>query len=263
MRKSGVFWGLVLSVIGLIALLKTTGVIDINVWALIWPSAIILVGLWLILRPAVRKADLVTAQEKILLEGAQEAQISIAHGAGTIDLHALDEPGVLLEGSFGGGVRKDVQRVGNTLKVKLDAEFDWVFPTVDHGWFWSLGLTRDIPLDIRVKGGANEATLNLEHLRVQNLVIETGASSTQVYMPRSAGMTHARVDAGVASVKIYIPDQAAARICVESGLTGVNIIAGRFNRVGDEYISPDYETAQNKIDLLVKAGVGSIDIQSY
>ncbi len=100
-----------------------------------------------------------TAQEKILLEGAQEAQISIAHGAGTIDLHALDEPGVLLEGSFGGGVRKDVQRVGNTLKVKLDAEFDWVFPTVDHGWFWSLGLTRDIPLDIRVKGGANEATL--------------------------------------------------------------------------------------------------------
>ena len=69
-----------------------------------------------------------------------------------------------------------------------------------------------------------------------------------------------KVESGVASVKITIPQGVGASIKVESGLAGINIDSTRFTRDGDNYRSADYATAVNKIDLDVETGVGSVDV---
>ena len=63
--------------------------------------------------------------------------------------------------------------------------------------------------------GAGEARLDLTDLRVTNLRLQTGASSTDVTMPANAGHTKAKIDAGAASITIRIPSGVAARISSE------------------------------------------------
>ena len=58
-----------------------------------------------------------------------------------------------------------------------------------------------------------------------------------------------------------VPSGVAARIRISSGLAGVSVDAERFPRVGSEYISPDYETAENRLDLEINTGVGSVSVR--
>jgi hypothetical protein len=80
-------------------------------------------------------------------------------------------------------------------------------------------------------------------------------------MPANAGHTRVDVEAGAASVRVTIPSGVAARIRNRSGLSSVNIDSMRFPRQGDIYISSDYETAANKLDLEIRTGVGSVDVR--
>jgi hypothetical protein len=47
----------------------------------------------------------------------------------------------------------------------------------------------------------------------------------------------------------------------EGGLASIDVDQNRFPRAGGVYRSPDYDTAQNKVDIEVKAGVGSLDVR--
>ena len=49
MRRSTIFWGSLFILLGALVLLENLDIIDINVWALIWPFFLIAVGLWVLL----------------------------------------------------------------------------------------------------------------------------------------------------------------------------------------------------------------------
>ena len=49
-RNPGVFWGVVLIVVGALLLLSNTHVLDNVNWSYVWPVALIALGLWLIAR---------------------------------------------------------------------------------------------------------------------------------------------------------------------------------------------------------------------
>jgi hypothetical protein len=52
----------------------------------------------------------------------------------------------------------------------------------------------------------------------------------------------------------------AARITLDTGIGGVEVL-GNFQRQGNHYISPDYDTAANRVDLTASSGIGTITIQ--
>jgi hypothetical protein len=123
-----------------------------------------------------------------------------------------------------------------------------------------VGLSPEIPLKLAFKTGASESVLDLSKLKVTNLSVETGASSTEITLPANASMTSAQVKSGVAAVKMHIPAGVGARIHIKSGLSGINVDTARFVRDGEDYVSTDYASALNKLDLAVDTGVGSVDI---
>ena len=53
----------------------------------------------------------------------------------------------------------------------------------------------------------------------------------------------------------------AARVRVDGGLGGVNV-QGDFRKQGDEYITGDYNAAQNRATLDVNGGIGQIVIRT-
>lgn len=124
-----------------------------------------------------------------------------------------------------------------------------------------MNLTPDIPLRLDVNSGASETKLNLTDLKITVLNVDTGASSTSISLPAKAGLTDVRIDAGAASVDIQIPEDVAGRIRVESGLAGIHIDTKRFPKSAGIYMTPGYDEAENKADIFIHAGVGSIDVR--
>ncbi|MDZ4159985.1 MAG: hypothetical protein U1B80_09360, partial [Anaerolineaceae bacterium] len=55
-----------------------------------------------------------------------------------------------------------------------------------------------------------------------------------------------------------VPESVAARIRVEAGLAGVDVNTQRFPRRNGGYETPDYESAENRVDISVETGVGSL-----
>lgn len=61
-------------------------------------------------------------------------------------------------------------------------------------------------------------------------------------------------------MKIELPEEVAGKISVQSGLSSVAINPRRFPLSGSYYISPDYDMVQNRIEISVETGVGSVEI---
>jgi hypothetical protein len=53
----------------------------------------------------------------------------------------------------------------------------------------------------------------------------------------------------------------AARIRTGGGLTATSVDQSRFPRAGKVYQSPDYDTAQNRADIKIEMGAGSISVR--
>jgi len=266
MKRSGIFWGAVVILAGLILLAFNLDIIQFNVWKVLFPAFIILLGLWFLLGPTLFKTEYTTQELALPLQGAAEAQLTLAHGAGRLDVTGAAAPGQLLSGTFAGGVRHIVETLpGGGLKAKVEAPsdilfaFPWGFS--HRGLMWTVKLTDEVPLRLKVATGASETSLNLRDLRVTELKIETGASSTQVTLPANAGFTTVKVEAGAASLNLVVPQGVAARIHDKSGLSTVKVDPTRFNRIGGLYESPDYATAANRAEIFLESGLGSFDIR--
>ena len=46
MRKSNLFWAVILILVGILLLLNSLDILNVDVWGLIWPLFLILLGIW-------------------------------------------------------------------------------------------------------------------------------------------------------------------------------------------------------------------------
>ena len=145
-----------------------------------------------------------------------------------------------------------------TLELEQDTRYG--LPWLDRRSDWNVGLTAEVPLDLKVDAGASRAVLDLHDLRVRLLELQTGASETRILLPRAAGATTVRAQAGAAALTIEVPDGVAARIRTRMALGSAQIDPTRFPASSGGYESPDYATAANRADIDVGGGVGSLRI---
>lgn len=266
MKRSSLFWGTILLLGGILLLLDNLNLLPVRVWDLLWPTLLVVLGIWILVGSLTNRRVFEEEHVVIPLEGADRANLRINHGAGRIRLRSESSSDALVEGDFGGGLNMRTQRQGNTLDVEMSVP-SRNFSMGPWGWNrqgmnWSFGVNQHIPLRIDIKTGANEADLDLTDLQVTDLRMSTGASSTRLALPASAGHTKVYIEAGAASVSIRVPENVAAHIRSHGGLSSNTIHTGRFPRrdVG-VYQSEDYDLAQNKVDIEIQSGVGSVDVR--
>jgi hypothetical protein len=261
-KRSNIFWGLLLVILAALLLLRAMGNLPGNVWDYFWPAALILVGLWMIIGYLFRNQAALPENVSLSLGDARSVSFKLEHGAGKLNLHAGAAAGSALSGSCRGGLEIKSESTGDRLEVKLRPPSQFWEWSPGRGLDWDLALTGEVPLKLKINSGASSAVLDLTDLLVTALKLETGASSTEITMPARAGNTLADINAGVASLKIVIPAGVAARIRVKSGMTAVQVDTARFPRLeGDVYQSADYASANNRADITLEAGVGSVDIR--
>jgi hypothetical protein len=190
-----------------------------------------------------------------MLDGATAAAIRIRFGAGEISTVRAGT-GNLVDGRFEGGVL--VHRDAHGLELAQDTTFG--LPWLDHDSRWTLGLSGEVPLDLRLETGAARARLDLSDLRIRTLDLQSGASDTRIRLPRNAGATSVRAETGAAALVIEVPDGVGARIRSQVALGASNVDQTRFPRTIDGYASPDYASAANRADIEVRGGIGSVQV---
>ena len=196
--------------------------------------------------------------------GALESvDVSIEFGAGHLRLTSLPigSPN-LVEAQFRGlGANTSLARSGEIghLKISMDSRLllRHLFSDVD----WQISLGRAPRLSIGLDGGAAGITLDLRELRVTNINVDVGASETDIIMPSQAGHVSADINAGAANLEIIVPPGVAAMVTSSSGLTSVDIDSSRFPRSGRAHVSPDFETAENRVTIHIQAGASRITVR--
>lgn len=285
-------WGTLVIFLGVVFLLQTTGVLPWTLWGTLWqfwPVVLVLLGVGILLRG--RNVWLVSLVSVVVLGGClgialwQYGPVPSSHvRSETVPLGSLESAEVRIEFTAG---RLDVGSLpagSDDLAViecevrdgygTLDMDFqeregvgELRLGTVNYesaddvGVDWWVDLTRDIPLAISVRAAASGVDLDLRRLKVTELTLDLDAGNCEVRLPNTAGDTRVQVDVNVANVEIDVPDDVAARIQIESGLSLIDVDRDRFPREGSYFQSPDYESAANRIDMVIECDVGRVRVR--
>ncbi|MBI4312720.1 MAG: hypothetical protein HY681_13200 [Chloroflexi bacterium] len=292
-RRGFPVFGLLLIAVGGLLLLQTLGIVPWSVWAdlwRLWPAALIASGIgiifgkrapWLagalialLLAGAVAfaafgnnglKQDAVertTLSEP--LGGAKSLNVTLDFGAGNIALGSLATGSSnIIEGVFDGnpqGVGETVARRGDMVEVTLQRKSPrFFFGGVSEEW--DVRLSRNVAIELTLNAGASEINADLADLNVTDLAVKAGASDVSVTLPGKAERTFARLEVGAAELDVRVPAGVAARIRADAGVASVDVDQARFPKRGDVYESPDFDTADRRVEVEIRGGVADITVQ--
>ena len=298
--RGGFVWPIILIGAGIVFLLNNLGVIGWDVWEAIlrlWPVLLIAAGLDLLVgrrfplgsvllalllivvlvlavqgtltMPVVAGNAGVDRTETISqdLGGEERATVDIKFGTGNLNITALGEGSQqLVQGTVD---LSRSERLSDNYRTSdgvgyytLKSTGSWTWGAevfADQGKKWDLGLNRDLPLDLEVDAGAGKSTLDLTALNLRRFNLNGGVGQVTVKLP-VRGRYDVSIDGGVGQVILMLPEGLAARVRVDGGLGGVDV-QGDFRQQGDEYITGDYNTAENRANVQVEGGVGQIVIR--
>jgi hypothetical protein len=261
--NSRLFWPILLILFGVLLLLDNLDLLPGSVFGYVWPLLIIFFGINLLLSRGSRPEPV---EDATTLEGARSAVLTFKHGAGELKIQGGAPADLLYSGTFDGGVDKQLDRQGDRLLLTLEGKtpdwFRWPGPMFGgHGMNWDVRLNEGVPLALTVESGASSTRMDLRGMRLTDLTLKTGASSTVITLPAHGGHTRARISAGAASVDITVPEGVAARIKGMVGVGSLDVDQRRFPRVNSAYESPDFNTAENRVEMDIEGGVGSVQVR--
>ena len=277
-------WGIFLLFIGAVFLLQTTNVLPWALWGTLWrfwPVLIIIIGLGILLRhynvwlvsllilvllftslgiaiwqfePSL-PTEQTTKSYSEPLDSLERAQIEIDFAAGSLTISSLP-PASLNFVEVGTdvrngdtGIRVDFHRQDSEGKLQLIRE-QVNGPSWGEGENrWQVRFNRNIPLVVDAKSAASNIDLDLSELKISELRLDLDVGSYTMKMPSSVGTVNAYIKADLSNVEVIIPDAVAARLKADVDLSILEVDESRFTKKGDYYISQDFDSAKNRIEL--------------
>ncbi len=294
-RQTSFVFPVLLIGVGVLLLLNTMNVLDWNVWGNVWrlwPLILVAVGLELLIGRRSALASAVIAGLLVVgliagawlwssqplsgqasgttinqtIQGAKQANVSINFSVGTFSLDSLAGSDQLISGKVSHysneNVTQDFHMTGDTAYYTLKTESNWGFPffnTSSGERVCTISLSPQVPIDLNVSTGLGESTLNLEQLNLTRLNLSTGAGATTVTLP-ARGTFNATINAGVGELNVNVPQGVGLRVTGSAGL-GDRTLPSGYIETDKVFQSPGYASAEDRIDLNINAGVGSINVR--
>ena len=138
---------------------------------------------------------------------------------------------------------------GNFLNKSLKNDFDI---SLNDNPTWSF--------DINI--GAAKSYFNLIPFKVDNLVLNTGATETTIKLGNKSDLTVMNISMGAASLKIYVPESSGCKVKGEMVLMS-KVLNGFETKDSDYYVTPGFEQAKQKIIIDIDGGVSSFEVERY
>ena len=297
-RHGGFVWPLILIGAGVIFLLNNMNVLSWTVWDALWrmwPVLLIAIGLDILFGrrsaigalialvliaaliggavwfaatqvPRLTGQTLTTNQIAQQLGDATSADVQISFNVGSLRIGALKDSVNLIEGTIGAGpgetITSDYHVDGNVAHYQLKSQGVPFMPfgRSRYDQSWKLDLSSSVPMALRVSTGVGEASLDLSDLKVTDLNMSSGVGQTQIQLP-ARGQLQARVSGGIGQVVVIVPEGMAARIHGSAGLGGLTVSSRFTSQGGGQYVSPNYASAQDRVDLNISGGIGQVVVR--
>lgn len=295
-RQNGIAGSVLLIGLGLILLLRNIGLLDWNVWEIIfrlWPILLIVAGLdmlvgrrsiwgslltlvltaviiggaiWLFRTNLDAPAEPVQPIEQPL-EEANQAQLILQPGIGTLKIGAGRDITNLAEGTVRVGPLQSLQRefsVTNdraTFSLRSEGVGVSFGPTTSserNQSNWDLQLNPTVPLSMTLDVGVGESYLDLRDLTINQLDASMGVGQTIVVLP-TEGDLDATIEGAIGRTLIYVPEELAVRIDLDTGLAG-HRVPDTYHCDDDTCTSPQYETSDQHVELVLIQAIGNITV---
>ncbi len=273
------FWPVILILLGVQTILGRSGA---N-WAISLAVAVTIVVLLVGVIVAASQAGwinglpdggAVTRQEDEALTGSvsnelgtiQEVRSNLQFGAGRLTVDSLPSASdklIVLDykvGAVGRVPTTKLTQTGRQGKLDITGSEEVKVGFVSGAAEWNVHLNPTVVQNLTVRIGAADGNLDLRALKVRTLNLDVGASTVIVGLPANAGSTNAFVNSGAATLTLEIPSEVGTRIVSDSGLASINA-SSRFSREGGVFTTDDYQTAANRLDVELKAGVSTVSIK--
>ena len=293
-------WGLLIILIGVVFLGINLGWWQNNIWSVIWifwPVILILIGLRFFI-----KSDLILAiaviivfaaiiifgrnnlggiKDKILnrIDNTANTQeftspinqevnklsYEINLGAVTVNVSALDQQSTeQYKGGFTGtnGINLSDEVVLNSEKV-IFSEKPGNFLMTEGKREFNLEVSPLIASSVKINSGASNLDLDFTNVVLQELSVDSGASSGHIRIGTKSPQTDVSISAGASSFTVQVPTASRLWIESDSALTSKNFDRLGLLKNGSDFKSADYDSAANKIHFKFSAGVSNISIEKY
>lgn len=179
---------------------------------------------------------------------SKETRLTISFGAGELTL----SPGAksLVDGTATYNVadlKPEIEKSDSDIEIK-QGDFKSLPPLnhIKNEWDLKLGKT---PMDLTVKAGAYDGTLELGGLALQNLTVKDGASNVDLSFsePNQTEMSVLRYETGASNVKL-------------TGLANANFSTLMFSGGAGNYTLDFSGTLQRDAVVTIEAGLGDLSL---
>jgi hypothetical protein len=247
--------------------------------------------------------EIVSLQDSEPLGDATSAQINLGVNTGTVAITALSDSSNLIEYGIHALGEVNYEVTGQTKKVvsltQPSQNFEGAVGLV-IGLFgansddvrWNIGLSPDVPLDLRLSNGTGAFNLDLRELTLTNLDVNVATGGTDISLPANdepydvyvnsatgggtlripeGASLNIKINVATGGFTVEVPDNAAVRVR-GSVATGGITVPSSFQRlsgsdedrfVGDEGVwqTSNYDEASRKINIEFDGATGGLTVQ--
>ncbi|NPD46672.1 MULTISPECIES: LiaI-LiaF-like domain-containing protein [unclassified Lentimicrobium] len=150
---------------------------------------------------------------------------------------------------------------GNTAEINIDLE-DGVIRNGTNRNRASIKLNPKVEWDLDLDIGAADFRADFRKFRVSKLDIDGGASAIKVKIGDLQEDTFIKIDAGAASIRVDIPQEAGCLIESESFLVDMELDNFQKNGNGD-YVTSNYEASEQKVRIDIDAAISKLKVGRY
>lgn len=301
-NDDGIVSGIILIVIGLIALMVTFFDVEI-VWselAKLWPVFIIIFGISILPFNKLFKSILVIAMllisfflyyngvrddkdftyEDIHQENdvdvqefsepyrnnIKEADVEINYGAGTLNLNVPVKEFVKASNASNYIVQDfSVKYENDNADIIFDLTADNINVTGKDAIsknFFNIALNDNPIYNFEINVGATSMNLDFSDYKIAELDVNGGACDIDVKLGDLYDFTNVSINTGVSGIKIGVPANSGCRVICESVLTNKNF-EGFDKKTAGIYETSNYSSAQNVINIEFAGAVSDFEIYRY
>ena len=260
MRRNNIFWGAALILLGTLFLLQQQGAID-NAFDFFWPLILMLVGGWIVLNVFWKPSAPSGETFSVPLRDAKSVKYKFNHGAAQINISGGAPAGMALVGSSAVAASHKSRLDGDRLEVKVDTGPSFIPIIGPNDGVWRYQITQAVPVALSIEAGASTFEIDLRDVSAARIELKVGASTIDMTLP-ARGASLLDIQGGAATFNLRVPDSTAARIRVEEGVTAVSVDTNRFPKFDSGmYQSPNYDTAVDRAEINIEAGLGSVSVK--
>lgn len=295
LRPDQVFWGLLLVIIGFMALAEKVGWLDVNFANIIslWPILIIIAGIsilstknslfkaihWLVVISALvlviwfglyadkyMSVDLNTASDQSSRnQSIKKLDLTIKGGASQIKVYGSDIPEpskVRLESNITQLEKTEsVNNETQTVAYSLEGNTPIVFGgSITNKLF--VEIARELETKLTIDAGASEIRADLSDVILAEALIKSGASDVEIKLGDRQNNALVTIDSGASNVVMLVPKSIGVKLSLDAGLSSREI-ADLTSKGDNIYESENYEQSEKRIEIKAKTGLSNFTLKRY